>query len=160
MNKIIAVILFFASSQQNLSAKAFYFGVDDMIREAQVIAIVDIQQLTSTELDVRQADLIADGYIVQTYKGNLKREIQFVISRIFPCAQFDVSTGRNLVFLKEIDGMLQGVNWHKSYIHLSSKNLSWYNLDGSPQPELSETEVLGDLTRRIKCIEQGAAANP
>ncbi len=160
MNKIIATSVLSILVQGTVLAKAVFLGADDMIRDAECIAIVDIQQLTSTDLDMERPDLIATGIVIRTLKGNLEGSIQFSIPRYFPCAQFDVSTGRNLVFLKQVDGAYQGVNWNMSYIHLASEDVFWYTSEGTFEREFSGTDVLKDVQRRIQYIEQGAAANP
>ena len=97
---VIAVICLFVS----VSARASIVILprDKMIEQADIIALVDILQLKSTNLGQSCADLIADAQVVTTYKSNLdvksnqSRLISFRIPRWFPCAAFDVSTGRHI----------------------------------------------------------------
>ncbi|MDF7801970.1 hypothetical protein P4C99_21015 [Pontiellaceae bacterium B1224] len=124
-------------------------GKKEMASQSTLIAIVDIQDLISTDKTKLHSDLIATGNISQVLKGNAKGEINFHIARSFPCATFDVSTGRHIVFLKKNEkNEYVGVNWYMSYLYLADKTVKWFDDEGNivesftPEQVVSATEAL------------------
>lgn len=117
------------------NAKIAIMETKEMIRQSDLIAVVEIVELISTDKTRVYVDLKATGQVSRILKGSLEgagKRIEFRIPRFFPCAGFDVSTGSHLVFLKKNEeGELAGVNWHRSYIYLRSE-----------EPKVTIAEVL------------------
>ena len=102
-----------------LIADIAIIGKKEMVARSSLIAVVDIQELVCTDKTQSCVDLIATGYVGEVLKGEARGEIKFRIPRFFPCAAFDVSTGRHLVFLEKNEkGEYEGVNWYMSYQYL------------------------------------------
>jgi len=120
-----------------------------MCKKAEVVAIVNIDQLTLASPIEGENDLIAEAQIIKSYKGPKEGKIKFKISRP-NMSPFDISTGRNMVFLKEIEGILHGINLDRSYIHLTAPKVCWFGPDGSFKCEYSMRDVLEDVKERTK----------
>ena len=129
-------------------------GKEEMIAKTDLIAIVNIQQLTSTDRSRIQVDLMADGMISRTLKGDKRGSITFRIPRSFPCAELDVSTGQHLVFLTEINGELQGINSYMSYIYLGREKAKWYDVDGKISESITPVDLIKEVEELIKQPQQ------
>ena len=154
---VIAVICLF----EPVSARASIVILprDKMIEQADIIALVDILQLKSTNLGQSCADLIADAQVVTTYKSNLdvksnqSRLISFRIPRWFPCAAFDVSTGRHIIFIKKKDETLDDMlnrtfvsfNWYMSCVYVGSDKTKWYDEKGAVSEQVDTDKVLSEM---------------
>jgi len=149
MKRTIAIIGLILLSAGTLHARIGIIGKKEMVEKSDLIAIVNIQELVSTDKTRVIVDLIAGGHVSQALKGEAKGEITFRIPRFFPCAAFDVSTGTHLVFLKkdEKHGYV-GVNWYMSYLYLGGKTAKWFDQKGvivdrhSSEQVIEETKVL------------------
>jgi hypothetical protein len=126
-------------------------GKDEMVAQSEVIAIVDIQELISTDKTKLIVDLVATGHVSKALKGDAKGQITFRIPRIFPCGAFDVSTGRHLVFLKrnEKDEYV-GMNWFMSYVYLGGKTAKWFDEQGAIVDTMTPEEIVRDTEKTIK----------
>ena len=151
MNKIIAIISIILLSGSTLLADIAIIGKKEMVQQSDLVAIVDIQELISTDKTQNYVDLIATGQIIKALKGNAKGEIKFRILRFFPCAAFDVSTGRHLVFLKKNEKKeYVGVNWYMSYLYLGSKTTKWFDDKNMIVNNCSQEDVIKDTEMLIK----------
>lgn len=148
----IIAMLFAAVS---CNASAGFMGKEDMIHDADIIAIVDIQELISTDTTKAQVTLIAHAGIAQVIKGqdilvehiktSQDRKLEFKIPKFFPCAMFDVSTGRHIVFLRKTENELLGSNWERSYVYISKGTGLWYNENEMSLIEMPVDEILRDI---------------
>jgi hypothetical protein len=151
MKSIAAIIVVTLCSATALFADIEIVGKKEMLQQADLIAIVDIQELTSTDKTKAYADLIATAHVAQTLKGETKGEIKFRIERWFPCAAFDVSTGRHLVFLKKGEkNEYAGANWYMSYLYLGGKTAKWYDDKGTGVDDKSPEELVKEVMSLIK----------
>ena len=149
--RIITVACLLLMSSSALLAQIILLGKKDMIEQSELIVLVDIQELISTDRTKSYADLMATGYVSRVLKGYANREITFRIPRFFPCAAFDVSTGRHLVFLKknEKDEYI-GVNWYMSYIHLAGETTKWFGEKNSLAEVYTSEQVIEDTERELR----------
>ena len=130
-----------------------------MVRNADFIATVTIQELVSTDLSRVYVDLTARAAVNHVLKGKKQDSITFRIPRFFPGAAFDVSTGSHLVFLKKDEqGNYTGVNWYVSYVHLTAPKVKWYDKNGAVNPEVPQEAILEEVRKLIREAEQKAAS--
>lgn len=120
-----------------------------MCKQAEVVAIVNIDQLTLASTAEGENDLVAEAQIIKNYKGSEEGKIRFRIIRPNMGA-FDISTGRTMVFLKKIEVVLHGINLDRSYIHLTAPKIYWFGPDGSFKCEYSMRNVFEDVVKRTK----------
>ena len=147
MKRIIAIVGLILLSGGALTADIGIVGKKEMVTQSELIALVDILELVSTNKNESYADLIATARVAEVFKGNAGKEITFRIPRFFPCAAFDVSKGKHLVFLaKNEKGEYAGVNWYMSYLYLDGKTIEWFN----EKDEIVETDTPGQVIRDIK----------
>ena len=146
MRLLVAIISIATISFGSLHASIMIFGKEEMIAQSELIAIVEIQELVTTDKTKTSADLIASGHVSRILKGYSKGEIVFRIPRFFPCASFDVSTGRHIVFLKKNgENEYVGVNWYMSYLYMGGKTSRWFDDMGSVIDRKTPIEVINEV---------------
>ena len=151
MKRLITATCFLLLVSNTLLADIAIVGKKEMITESELIALVDIQELASTDKTRIYVDLIATGQVSKVLKGDAKGEIKFRIPRFFPCAAFDVSTGRHLVFLKKNEkDEYVGVNWYMSYLYLGGKTAKWFDNKNVIVETHSPDQVVKDTEMKIK----------
>ena len=135
----------------SLFADIAILGKKRMVQEADLIALVQIQKLVTTDKTKLVADLLATAQVSRLFKGDAKGETTFRIPRFFPCAAFDVSTGKHLVFLKrdEKDGHV-GFNWYMSYVYLGGEVVKWYDEDGRVVEGATAEKVIAEVEAALK----------
>lgn len=156
MKNLFAILFLFLPFAEVAEGKTGIMGKEEMIKQSDLIAVVEIQELVSTDKSRIQVDLIATAQAATVLKGEAKGQITFRIPRFFPCGAFDVSTGRHLVFLKKNeDGEYAGVNWYVSYVHLTGPGAKWYGDDSGaiisiedPSKAVEETKALIEAADR------------
>ena len=151
MKRLITVVCLLACASGPLHANIAIVGKIEMIQQSELVALVDIQELVSTDKTRIYVDLVASGQVAKVLKGKAQGEIKFRISRFFPCAAFDVSTGRHLVFLKKNDkNEYVGVNWYMSYLYLGGKTTKWFDDKNTIVDKHKPEEVVEDTQRELK----------
>jgi hypothetical protein len=124
---LLAVALL-AGAAPGAWAKAAYVGEDEMIRQAEVIALVDISRVEQAETKGGQFDYreIAHATVRQTLKGALPQAVNLYGDETFICAQVRFAPGRYLVFLRRDGGLLVGCNWHLSVRPIKDAQVEWF----------------------------------
>jgi len=129
---------------------AVELGSVDMVRTSDIIAIVDIGTLTSTDETRRFSNLIADATVEETLKGRATGEISFSIPIFFPCATLEVETGRHLVFLRRHpNGGYFGSNYGNSYVPLGKEKIKWCGPELGSVVEMTPSEIVAETRRLI-----------
>jgi hypothetical protein len=151
MKKIIAIVSLILLAGCTLIADIGIAGKKEMIAQSDLIALVDIQELISTNKTESYVDLIAVAYVGEVLKGDAKGELKFRIPRFFPCAAFDISTGEHLVFLEKNEkGEYAGVNWYMSYLYLGGNTTTWYNEEDRVAETFTPDQVIRDIQKQLK----------
>jgi len=126
-------------------AKAYFAPQTEMISNAQVIAVVNIQSVVTpagqyaarTSAVVRamsrEGDVaclfpyqVASGTVEKVLKGEPLKSISFRVPSFFPCAVTEVNEGRYIVFLTPVNGVLLGNNWNYAYRPIVDGQVEWY----------------------------------
>ena len=130
--------------------KAYFAPRDKMVTKADVIAIVEITAVKEVQI-CRNQEAVAK--VERMLKGQLGKEVTFLVPNFFPCAITSVSKGRYLVFLKKEDRKrrgydLAGSNWRFSYRPIVDGMIEWYANGKSLTLETKELgKVLSEITR-------------
>jgi hypothetical protein len=108
----LLTLAFFASPVSSAFAKVAYETEDEMIRRAEIIAIVDISHVERAKTKSRPFDYneIANATVQQTLKGTLPKAVKLYGGESFPCAQVHFHAGRYLVFLLRHQDLLVACN--------------------------------------------------
>ena len=122
------VVALFAGALPDAFAKAYYAPADEMIRRAEVIAIVDISHVEHAKTKAKRFDYseIAHATVQQTLKGALPQKVKLYGGESFICAQVHFARGRYLVFLGRAHDLLVGCNWHLSVRPIKDTQVEWY----------------------------------
>jgi hypothetical protein len=122
------VVALFAGARPGALAKAYYAPADEMIRRAEVIAIVDISHVVHAKTKAKPFDYseIAHATVQQTLKGALPQKVKLYGGESFICAQVHFAPGRYLVFLGRAHDLLVGCNWHLSVRPIKGAEVEWY----------------------------------
>ena len=115
-------------------AKAYYATRREMVERAEVIAIVDVEEIQPTSLQGKHWTYSesAEARVVKCVKGQLPERITLLGKESFICAQVNLHRGRCLVFLKKDTPGYAGCNWRASCIPIDKAGqLSWLPTPGS-----------------------------
>jgi len=134
-------------------AKAYFADKKEMVREADLIALVEITRLKKLEPEKSCGTDEARAKLIHLVKGSGAAEITFRVPCFFPCAIVNLKPGRHLVFLKEREGILQGNNWHLSYRPVTAGEVEWYEKGPGQLKKQPLLEVLAD----VQSLRKGGA---
>ncbi len=79
-------------------ASAYFAGKKEMVRKADLIALVEITRLKDLEPDKSCGTKEARAAVIQMFKGSNAQELTFQIPCFFPCAIVKVKPGRHTRF--------------------------------------------------------------
>ncbi|MFN7140233.1 MAG: hypothetical protein ACK4UN_12935, partial [Limisphaerales bacterium] len=108
--------------------KAAYYGKHEAIRSAEIIAIVDVQQVAPTNVTGKgwTYSEVASGTVEQVIKGDLPTSVQLYGGENFICAQVNYKPGRHLLFLRRDGDLLAGCNWHLGVLSIENDQVRWF----------------------------------
>lgn len=111
--------------------KALYYGKIEMIRRSEVIAIVNITSVESTQTKGEgwTYSQVAKADVEKVLKGAVPKTIELYGGEDFTCAQCLFGKGRALVFLKHDKDLLTGANWHFSSRKIVEDRVEWFKND-------------------------------
>lgn len=139
------------NSSQSVEAKAAYASKNDMIRNADVIAVVQIKSLDNTEKRGSHWTFhqVSDAEILTPIKGVSEKEIKLYGGEDFVCAQCHFLPGKNLVFLNKDIGLYSGTNWHLSCIPIKDDGKMEWIEDNNRQPTVRKNlnEVISEIKK-------------
>jgi len=112
------------------SAKAYFQSKAEMIRGAEVIAVITI-----TEVKVAPKDRIQDyrksgaAKLEMLIKGEIAQNFTILGDETFICASCPIAPGRYLAFLGKNGDAWVGSNWHQSLRPIQDDKVEWYVSD-------------------------------
>ena len=124
--------------------KAAYHGKAEMIKQAEVIALVEITKVDSKQTKGKTwtYNEVASAKVHQVLKGELANEVKLYGKENFICAQVSYKPGKFLVFLRRDKELLVGVNWHLGVRPISGETIEW----------LDDKKVLNTKTQDLKTV--------
>ncbi len=147
-------------------AKAYFASQSEMLKNSQIIAVVDIKKVEKVEAAglSRSYSQKATADVEQTLKGSPSKQIMIYGGEDFICAQCLLKPGKNLVFLNQDNNLLIGSNWHLSVRPIENGQLEWYAGEHySPQKPTKLEDVLksikAGLPKPVKLSPPLAALN-
>lgn len=140
-------------------AKAAFKSMTDMIVDADVIAVVRVENVENTS--VKSATWTyskrATTVPLQVLKGTLPDKFYMLGGENFICAQCNYEPGKALVFLKKEGNAYRGNNWHLSIRPIRESKVEWFKEDGKSLLDLQPVPlkvVLPKVRRQVKQDEQ------
>ena len=133
-------------------AKAYFAPVDEMIRDADAIAVVTIvgmKPAKAEERDLEYKDMVASIEVKEIIKGDLANVTSIYIPNFFPCAIVDVTLGDHLVFLKQRDGVMTNSNWHLSLRRMNGNVVPWFSEQRKGFSDIPLKEVKEQITKQL-----------
>lgn len=109
-------------------AKAAYWGKAEMIKRAEIIALVTITKVEPAK-EKRKAwtySKAATAEVERVLKGRLAQTVVLHGGEDFICAQVNYQPGRHLVFLRQDEDLLVGVNWQLSVRAITGDEVEWF----------------------------------
>lgn len=153
----IFIIIFPAllTFQEVSYAKAYFAPKDEMIKEADIIAVVDILSIEDKETKGEHWTYgqKATAKVVKTLKGNPSNEIAIYGNEDFICAQCLFKKGQFLLFLKYDGNLIAGSNWHFSIRPIKGTTVEWYKKEGKSIFDLDYfplTDVVQEIESKVK----------
>ncbi len=110
-------------------ALARYAGKKDMIREAQVIAMVNITNVQEVNTKGKRwtYQQKALATVERCLKGNAEKEIEIYGMEEFVCARCRYEKGRFILFLRSDGTLWAGSNWHLGIRPITKDRIEWFN---------------------------------
>ena len=133
-------------------AKAYFAPVDEMIRDADAIAVIkilDTQPAKTEEQDLRYKDMVAAIVVKEAIKGDLSNVTSIYIPNFFPCAVVDVTPGEYLVFLRRRDGVMTNANWHLSLRAIHGDVVSWFSENKKDFSDVPLTDIKQQIEKQL-----------
>ena len=134
-------------------AKAYFAPVDEMIRDADAIAVVeilDVQPAKTEEQDLRYKDMVASIEVKDTLKGDVANVASIYIPNFFPCAVVDVTPGEFLIFLQRRDGVMTNSNWQLSLRAIHGDAVSWFSEDNKDFSNVPLEDVRQQIEEQLR----------
>ena len=137
------------------AAEARYADKVEMIREAEIIAVVDITRVRflarkGREWRRRQA---AEATVEKVLKGRLPEQVTLSGNEDFICARTLFKPGRHLVFLRRDGDLLWSSNWQLGVRPITGDTVEWV---GEQNVFNTVKAPLAEVTARIKRELQAA----
>ena len=133
-------------------ARVYVAPVDEMIRDADAIAIVKIVEVEPEKLEEqtwRYKDMVASIEVKETIKGDLSKVRSIYIPNEFPCAVVDVTPGEYLVFLQRRKGVMTNANWHLSLRAIHGDTVSWFSENDNDVSDIPLSEMRQRIEARV-----------
>jgi hypothetical protein len=133
-------------------AKAAFFGKEEMIRRAEIIALVNVTAVEPVKVKTRGWTLsqAARASVERVLKSELPRQVTLYGGEDFICAQVRYQPGRCLVFLRREEGRLRGVNWHLGVRPVKDGQVVWFANDKNPHA--MKPVPLADVWKEIEAV--------
>jgi hypothetical protein len=135
------------------SAEAYFQTEAEMIRSAEVIAVISITDLRDSDVKGRTWTYRKSGEAkVETIlKGQIPKAFTMYGAETFKCASCPIAEGRFLAFLKKDGDLWTGSNWHLSLRPIKGANVLWYIADDN-RYEMKSTPLDAVLIRIKEAI--------
>jgi hypothetical protein len=149
--KIFILLLLTLALPLSSFSKAAYYGKREMIKQAEIIAIVNVSKIESAAAKGKGWTYgeVATARVEKVLKGKLPETALLYGKENFICAQVHYQPGRQIVFLRHDKDLLTGVNWHLGVRPIKNEQVDWFiddkqlNLNSAPASEvLQEIETI------------------
>lgn len=135
--------------------KAAYYGKTNMVKSAEVIAVVTISKVepanTKTKRNGWTYSEAATAKVEQVLKGSLPKDVVLHGGEDFICAQVRYKPGRHIVFLRHDKDLLVGANWHLGVREIKGDQVEWFKDDTSLELKSARLEtVLKEIESLVK----------
>jgi hypothetical protein len=146
----LLTLAFFAGPVPSTFAKLAYMTEDDMIRRAEIIAIVDISHVerATTKCWPYDYNEIAYATVQQTFKGTVPQAVKLYGGTSFVCAQDHFAAGRYLVFLLRHEDLLVACNDYFGIRPISGTQVEWY-VPGKLKPSFQPLDTVLQRIRNL-----------
>ncbi|MDB6124142.1 MAG: hypothetical protein JWQ71_3135 [Pedosphaera sp.] len=150
--KLFKLLLLSLALPLSSFSKTAYYGKRDMIKQSEIIAIVNVSKVepTATKRAGWTYHEVATVKVEKVLKGKLSETAALYGGENFICAQVHYKPGRQIVFLRHDKDLLTGVNWHLGVHPITGEKTEWFIDDR--QLELKPTpvsEVLDEIARIV-----------
>jgi hypothetical protein len=121
-------------------SKARYAGKEEMIQEAEFIAIVTITGVEAAEKKAKTWTYRqkAMATVERRLKGDAADKIEIYGMETFICAQCRYEKGRFILFLRKDEGLWVGSNWQLGIRPIKKGNVAWFNDEQVPLSKVVE----------------------
>jgi hypothetical protein len=141
--------------------KPAYLLQDELIRAAEIIAMVDISAVSETETQgqhwtYRQT---ASARPLRILKGKLPQEFAIHAEKDFICARASYQAGaRYLVFLRQEGALYTTINHQMGQFKITDDKLKWFSSNSSLSLEEQPlAAVLGEIHQSLeRAVRQGS----
>jgi hypothetical protein len=124
----LLTLAFFAGPVPSAHAKLCYMTEDNMVRRAEIIAIVDISHVERVKTKSRPFDYneIAYATVQQTLNGTLPQTVKLYGGTSLACVQDHFAARRYLVFLLRHQDLLVACNDYFGIRPINGTQVEWY----------------------------------
>lgn len=125
-------------------AKAAFWRKTEMIKRAEIIAIVTITKVEPAK-EKRKGwtySEAATATVERVLKGKLDPKVMLHGGENFICAQVRYQPGRHLVFLRHDQDLLVGENWHLGVRPITGSEVEWFVNDTSLELKKSPLDTV------------------
>ena len=155
---LLAGALFWSAGAE---ASVSHLSKRELIQRAELIAIVDIDQVEKLESERRTGSLRAIATVRSVMKGPQMATVVFSAYSFYPCGVVNLEEGRYLVFLGRSEDSAErwaGVSWSESYRRIRG-DLVWWEDDGR-HFEAPLWEAIAEITAEIAHPTPDPRASP
>lgn len=154
MKKILLLMAVFALLSSSAFAKAYFAKKEEMIKQSEYIAIVNIKHIEKTEQKgaIRTYHRKATGSVEKTLKGKIEADIEIFGMEDFICAQCNLSEGRFILFLRKDKNLWVCSNWSLGVRRIKNETVEWFKNADSPfgMEEKPLKEVISEIQNILK----------
>lgn len=158
MKVFLAVLVVLSMLCHQVPAKAYFQTKDEMIKRAEVIAIISITAVRDSDAKGRTWTYQKSGEakVEAVLKGDISKAFTLYGAENFICASCPIREGRFVAFLRKDGDFWTGSNWQFSLRPIEEANVSWY-ADDATRYEMKPT-VLNAVISQIKHALESEAA--
>ena len=165
MRTIACILSLVLAFTWNAFGAAVFFTRSDLIKKAEVIAIITLGEpegakpvgkfrdpfVTNTAAGKQwNYSQQAKGRVEQVLKGKISNEFILYGKEGFICAQCELSKGRFLAFLSRDGDLWAGTNWQLSLRPIVGKEVEWYVSDEQRYP--MKFQKLDNVLTQIQAV--------
>ncbi len=180
MRSIACILSLVLAFPWGASGAAVFFTRSELIRKAEVIAIVTIEEPEVAKSVGESVDPFADTTsasgknwmyaqqakvrVEKTLKGKIPDEVVMYGKESFICAQCTLSKGRFLAFMTKDGDLWVGANWQLSLRPIQGADIEWYVSEEQRYP--MKFQKMDDIVLQIQAAlkkqqsEQAGAGQP
>lgn len=150
--KLPALLALWIGLATSAYGKAAYQTYPEMIRNSDIIAVVNVTRLTEGAFKGRSWTYRQKATIgtYEVLKGEMPPGVSLLGLENFICARCSFQIGQQLVFLKYDGEFLAGSNWHLSARPITELGIEWFkNRDTLALETMPAALVLEEVKKEI-----------